>query len=458
MRLHILLLCACPFVGISATAQFFTHGPGGGTPGGGAVAGTPGGANAAGGTGAGGGAAGSGGTSGNQLAGFVYRLPYHYLIYYAETDSTVSTIPRYGGLANNQYIVETQVTKDTIVCKSDLVKLSNALAFTTLGQGGQTIIKDSCKERIVWHLKRPLKKDTICLSPSQCSTAPPLFIHKNIHYDSVSRYWDRPLRPLIDRYRLRVSITAADSGKLSLGIYDNNYAHGHNPAPQGIIAVKMKDGVNLDSVEFAKPIDATDSAQAMYLRVHNKRQFKEPLYYYPIHFAVTQFGAFTIPFKYRWAPKNSFIYNKTLTPTTKDSVLATPSESTGSINIAAYVARKWGTTKFYFNSQNTHNTLTYMVSGFIGGALVPLSSSNITFPHLADSLPTQIIAVSLGCAAAIEFHSIDLGFFLGNDISLQHNSYWVYNKKWWIGFGIGINLNMFSNGSSQAQLGTTGNQ
>lgn len=160
-----------------------------------------------------------------------------------------------------------------------------------------------------------------------------------------------------------------------------------------------------------------------------------------------------IPYKYRFAPKNTNIYvaksNSSRFPA--DSLVAAPSESTGSINLAMYIGRKWGYTRFYFDQSKNHNTLSYMASAFVGASLVPLSVGNVKYPKNPDSLPSQAIAFTGGFAATLEWRGIDVGLFAGKDFTSSRYG-WIYNKKTWLGFGIGVNLGMFTSGPSQIQL------
>jgi hypothetical protein len=248
-----------------------------------------------------------------------------------------------------------------------------------------------------------------------------------------------------------VAVTQGDSGKLQIAMYDNNFpVHVGSFKNNEIDYTAIVTGA-ITVGDHAVPISADDSAQNFYLQINNKARANDPIVYISLPYALTQYGAFTIPLKYRFAPKNVKIYTKGA-QNSADSVVSAPSESSGSINVAFYVGRKWGRTRFYYDQTKTKNTLSFMLSGFVGPTLVSLSNTNVAYPHNTDSLPAQSIALSFGGAATLEWRTIDLGLFIGADYSLPKQLNWVYNKRVWIGFGLGVNLGMFSSGPTQFQL------
>ncbi len=92
-----------------------------------------------------------------------------------------------------------------------------------------------------------------------------------------------------------------------------------------------------------------------------------------------------------------------------------------------------------------------MLSAFAGPSVVALSSTN-TFDKAASTNP---LAVSTGLAFTVELQSFNFGFFLGKDFSLVKNTNWYYDKKTWIGLGIGFNLGMFTVGNCKQPMART---
>ena len=393
-------------------------------------------------------------SAGNSQTGYVYRLKYRFHIRYGITKKgkELKPLPAANALLPVSYTVH--MRKDTVQ------RLPRDTVITELvSTAGPIPQKEmSCQDcpPVKYNHKDWDSTFSTCIAPG-CVTTPSTYAD-TIYIDSVSRYWNAAYwtssspNENVGRYRLRVSITQADSGKLVVGIFDNSYlSEKRIPEAKDIDARIFSFGLKQDT-DYAFPITANDSADAFYLQINNKVTVGSPMAYISLPYSLTQFGAFTVPFKYRWAPKNTNIRGKPVTGSA-DTVLSAPSESSASLNLAAYVCRKWGRTRFYFDPSKTHNTTSFMLGAFLGPTLVPLSSTNLI---AADSnkvnSPTNILALSMGGAAVFEWRFVDIGLFGGWDVPLVGNSGWIYRDKFWIGFGIGVNLGMFSTGTSQAQL------
>lgn len=414
------------------------------------------------------GSSGPASASGTQQTGYVYRLPWCYHIRYASVhySSITFNIPIF------PYYISIPILNNQVPVSSNLVKNKNYFSKRVIhkhqAQGiSPTSDIHQSHDKVIPGVREDL--DSTFPEPRPMPTA--IQTVTSVAIDSVSRYWDREslgikrwylpwnwlryLYKLPDwfaRYRLRVSVTQADSGKLQLGIYDRSFGSSEHPFDG-----KFIDETNLirgktRTPDYAIPIGSKDSAQNFYLQIDNKTFTSDPISYIQLRYASTQFGAMLIPYKYRFAPKHTQIYiPKPQSNINKnDTIFPAPSESTGNINIAVFIGRKWGYTRFYFDQTKTHNTLAFMVSGFAGASLIPISLSNVKFPKDADSLASQAIAFSIGGAASLEWRGIDLGIFSGLDIT-SNKFDWIYNKKIWIGFGIGVNLGMFTSGPTQFQ-------
>lgn len=377
--------------------------------------------------------------TGGQQTGYVYRLRHFYHIQYGTRRAVTKKIPRDTSAKANETWAITRTVARVISCDTAKKRSQD--------EKRQVRVTDPCPSNSDTDTDPTF--DTVKSCGTPCGTPAP-FTLTQVRTDSISRYWERP-RKLFSKWRLRVAITQNDSGKLQVSMYDNGF-----PKHPGHFDDRVVDYTEIRTGskrvgDHAIPISADDSAQNFYLQIDNKAAANDPIVYISLPYALTQYGAFTIPYKYRFAPKNTRIYTKSPQNST-DSVVSAPSESTGSINVAFYVGRKWGRTRFYYDQTKTKNTLSFMLSGFVGPTLVSLSSVNVAYPHNTDSLPSQSIALSLGGAATLEWRLIDLGLFIGADYSLPKHINWVYDKKVWIGFGLGINLGMFAQGPTQFQL------
>jgi len=382
--------------------------------------------------------------SGSQQTGYVYRLPWRYHLKYGSVHSVMNSV-RIDSPRANMTISTTVITRDTIKCDTTKSLFRHAISRQKVKRG-----HNPCPNTIMDTVIHALPPVTTCTPAgnASCTQGSPA-TQTDIRIDSITRYWDQPWT-IFKRHRLKVSITQADSGKLQIGIYDRGFQPVDKPVPREHIhfAILEVDGVETD--DYAIPISANDSAQNFYLQIHNKLLVGQPLTYISIPYALTQYGAMVIPYKFRWAPRNKKIYVKG-PQNPADTVVSAPSESTGNINLALYLGRKWGTTRFFFDQTKTRNTLSFMVSGFIGASLISLSSANIAYPKYTDSLPAQTIAFTCGGAATVEWKGIDLGLFTGWDFTSAKMG-WIYNKKLWLGFGVGVNLGMFTSGPTQLQF------
>lgn len=399
--------------------------------------------------------------SGNSQSGYVYRLKYKFHIKYGVVTKTLTQIPRDGPLSKTKIINNTVTSKDTIVCADTLNTEYN---YTPPSQ-------QSITQKVINHCKlfsfiSPTMSeicDTSCVTP--CIGDSTHFLHTYLHIDSVSRYWYRPhnflthhwflnlitFNPIFSRYRLRVSITQADSGRLQLGMYDRDFQAGVANINNRVDAINILLGKATVDSDYARPITNLDSAQKFYLQVNNKLAAGSPIVFISIPYSLTQYGAMTIPFKFRWAPPGRSI--KAKSPSGSDSVVSAPSESSASINLSGYIGRKWGRTRFYFDGSKTHNTTSFMLAAFIGPTLVALNGTNTEAKDsFVVNTPSNILALSYGGAAVFEWRAIDFGLFGGADVPLTSHYGWVYRNRFWLGFGIGVNLGMFSTSTAQIQF------
>ncbi len=396
--------------------------------------------------------------TGSQQNGYVYRLPKNYHLFYYSYKDTMILIARDPKIPGSKILSEIFVKRRTIDCSPLPIPLTGKAE----DQIRQIQLRDPCTLRPASpklaaqlqpeEFKQEGIPDTLCIA-SICTNTDSLFKRENRIVDSLSRYFPNPRWNFLNLWkgrRMRVSITQADSGKLQIGIYDNNFLSrdvANDWRNITFTKIGTKDRLKPD---YAIPISKGDSAQNFYLQVNNKIFAKDPLSYMVLHYSLTLVGAMTIPFKYRWPPHGVNIYNKN--PQTQgDSIIAAPSESTGSINIALFLGRKWGGTKFYFDPSKTKNTIAVMTSVFAGPTLINLSNANVAYPKSVDSLPSAALAFSFGGALSIEWKGIDLGLFGGADFTSK-SYHWIYNRRFWLGFGIGVNLSMFTSGPTQFQM------
>ncbi len=202
--------------------------------------------------------------------------------------------------------------------------------------------------------------------------------------------------------------------------------------------------------EVAIPINRNDSANNFYYQIIHKNTLNQPMYFISRHYGTWDYGALTIPFRYRFPQHGTKIIVATgMVPDT----ISVPGESDAALSVGMYVGRKWGHTRFYENAGMTANTFSFEPVFFLGPTLIPMSSFNVAddSKYIAVNTyvgPTNIIAASTGIGIVLQWKAINFGFFGGVDLPLTCNTGWVYADKPWLGFGIGVNLGILSSGNS----------
>lgn len=172
-----------------------------------------------------------------------------------------------------------------------------------------------------------------------------------------------------------------------------------------------------------------------YYQINGKSTLGDITSYIPVHFATTEIGVATIPFKYRFG-------------FSKDTVMV-PNDFSASVNVGVYVGRKWGSTKFYADASKSKDRFTFLLGGFVSPTIISIDKEN-AFPT-TDSIITKKLksksnqlGISTGIAATASINKdFNLGLYLGWDFGISSPSKsWYYSGKPWIGFGIGYKISM----------------
>ncbi len=280
-----------------------------------------------------------------------------------------------------------------------------------------------------------------------------------VHIDTVDRY---------SFQNMHISVTQGDSGLLTLGIKENyiskdslKLATQEAPSPTFLNALtlnifgekpiapppkKYSGRVNKKKfykkdpyMHYAMSLAPDDRVSNLTLVVKPKVQFKDTTYFIRLHYQVFQTGAVTIPYKYR------FGYQQKLP--NGGGIDTIPNDLSTNINIALAAGLRIGGTKFYYDQTKTHNSLAGFFGAFAGPTLIALTSTN-TFSQSSKS--SNQLGVSAGIAAMLELKNINFGAFGGIDFPVTSTGAdWFYSNKIWLGFGIGVNLAMFSTATHQ---------
>ncbi len=287
---------------------------------------------------------------------------------------------------------------------------------------------------------------------------------KVVVLDTIDRYYYKRrswLGAFFKAGRLRVSASQTDSGKLVI-----QFKTRHFVIPDSLRATSYLDVVRqypADKISVGIPIINSDSANNFYLQIPRRYTVGDNIPYLKLYYSILQYGAVTIPFKYRFAnhrPIGGFnpSFNAP-TATGPTPVLSTntyeknddaPAESTASINLAGYIGWKFGYTQFNYDQTQTHNTLSWMIGGFFGPALIPLTANNVNYNTDLNRHSSTELTLSTGGFVSVEIRSFSLGLFGGSDIPIE-SSPWVYRYKPWVGIGFGFNLGVFSSASPSGE-------
>lgn len=141
-------------------------------------------------------------------------------------------------------------------------------------------------------------------------------------------------------------------------------------------------------------------------------------------------GAVTIPFKYR------FSYNK--------NNVAVPDELTANINLGIFGGKSlgWITYKYRRNGELTPNVWRVTLGGFASPSIISIDSNTTS----ADANPLKttrtIGALSVGGTLMISAYNFRFGIFGGWDLGVGDVAkQWNYNRRMWVGVGLGYSLN-----------------
>ncbi len=407
----------------------------------------------------------SGGTS---VSGFAYKLPFGYHLEYKTVRVQIKMEYSKIQIADKCYTLH-QITDTCFIAWTFDLNGKIASAFRALEKNGENIYFHAVPnnipplpkveyEKVYWGEIERVHDSLTCVTfaPSCCSskkdTVVLTTVRKTVMIDTIDRYYDVErswLGALFGSKRLRVSIVQADSGKLKVQFKRTQF-----PASGPITwdNLDFRRYLPTGEVSAAVPISISDSIQNFSLAIASRNLVGQTTNYASLPYSVLQYGAVTIPFKYRFhnnRPIGGYTDKSKLFADTLNAL----SESTSSFNLAMFVGKKWGRTQFYYDATQTHNTVSFMAAGFAGPSLFSLAPNNVNKGTDLNKYPSQQIALSAGAAFTLEWRSLNLGFFYGWDIPVERSP-WVYRYKGWLGFGIGFSLGMFTNSNSQSQIGS----
>ncbi|AZA80675.1 hypothetical protein C1637_12405 [Chryseobacterium lactis] len=168
-----------------------------------------------------------------------------------------------------------------------------------------------------------------------------------------------------------------------------------------------------------------------------------PAYFYELEnrkspslpFTSVTVSAITIPIKYRFKGKDGL-----------------GEEFSTAINGNLFLGYTYGKSTFFYQEEIETKVNTWKVTGglLFGASSVKLDKSNSDPVPIDDhSLPPEYVDATKGLASiaigiTYSYNNINVGAFFGFDYAIgQHADLWKYNKKPWLGIGIGYKLFSF---------------
>lgn len=147
-----------------------------------------------------------------------------------------------------------------------------------------------------------------------------------------------------------------------------------------------------------------------------------------------EFGALTIPFKQRFGFK-------------EDGIKVSP-EFVADANIGAFFAYKKGRYRVRYENGafKELSSLSWKNGLFLNLSAITIDSLSTTAGRkmLAKDDKISMALLSPGFGTTLTLYNFDIGFFIGWDIGLGVNAdNWNFNKKPWLGVGLGYKLDTF---------------
>lgn len=174
-------------------------------------------------------------------------------------------------------------------------------------------------------------------------------------------------------------------------------------------------------------VNMQDSTENFYFEIGTNPTLGNLLKYRSIPYAVTQVGAITIPFKYRFEVNSN----------------NAPAEASSAFNAGIYIGRKWGRTRFYREKEKNHESASLTVALFTGPTSINIKKDNVQ-DTLKYKRETNEFGWSVGTGILYAYKDFSIGAFTGVDIPLsKYAQNWNYAYQPWIGLAIGYKLAVF---------------
>lgn len=190
--------------------------------------------------------------------------------------------------------------------------------------------------------------------------------------------------------------------------------------------IKDKRDEPKDTVKYVSKLDDPD---LYYLLLDKRKTLAEDISYMSIPFTNWEAGVITIPFKY---------YRKNQS----DSL---PHNITTDINAGFYFGKRWGKERFYYDGAPKVPPASFTAAIFTGPSRISINKDNVVESYNLTGESNEL-ALSLGIGGMLSYRGFDVGLFGGWDLPMTNPAkYWIYSKRFYLGFGVGFSLNMLRN-------------
>lgn len=182
-------------------------------------------------------------------------------------------------------------------------------------------------------------------------------------------------------------------------------------------------------------VNSTNRTGLFYYKIPTRSRLSDITTPVTVSYTTWEFGAATIPFKYRFGFKKDTVY--------------VPNDASLSVSAGVYFGKKWGRTKFFADKDKSANTTAFAVGAFVTPMAIAISKDN-TFPT-TDTVYTKRLekkpnelGLSTGLGLLMSNRNLNFGILFGFDFGLTGLSHkWYYNKRPWFGVGFGYKLGIF---------------
>lgn len=213
-------------------------------------------------------------------------------------------------------------------------------------------------------------------------------------------------------------------------IFKNNLKANIFQTEDGILKVDIWGITGNDSAsgldQYVNSQDDLSEEYYYFIHLPKRNRMNNAVSYLSLKYATWEYGLTTVPYKYFSGNQNDSIPNLAI----KD------------FNAGLYIGRKWGRTRFYYDKNMKHHSMSYMTTTFLSPTLISLTPETTNIKNYRSGTE---LGLTFGFGLMASYRDINLGLLGGWDIPMSPaGRNWNYYKEFWIGMGLGYKLNIFA--------------